>query len=180
MARVIRFPEDKQEPASPFGHLFLALGAVLFVAALSWGGVIEYRLRSWPKAEVTTIQSHIAIQTYGSCTGPCTNVTVEYFVNGKKYSKTSCFGDICSPNRRMESKIYEWWPGTKHIVPYPPGHPEQLKPIAGHNIDWFVAPVTLGTAGLTLMAIGGVAFIITSRAQKVRLAAAEAKRGLQK
>lgn len=176
MAQVIRFPEDKQEPASPFGQLFLGLGLILLIAALAWGGVLEYRLRTWPKVEVTTVKANVIHQSYGGCSGNCTSVTVQYTIDGKQYLRNSCFGDICSPNKRMEEKLYEWWPGTKHTVPYVPGDPTQLKMLAGYNIDYFVGPVTLGSAALTLLVIGSFAYVVTTRSQRRRMVAAMAKR----
>jgi hypothetical protein len=155
------------------------VGPILTLAGLGclsfawWSGNRQYTiLKSWPAVEAKVMKSEVVRRrsaarrtenhtTYGVA------IIFHYTVDGAAHTTRAPEGRTWSEGgaKRMAAQYAS---GTRHLVHYNPGDPNDIRFDVGYNFDFFFLPIVFGVTGVVLAGVGGELLYKMSR-EKSRL-----------
>jgi Protein of unknown function (DUF3592) len=151
---------ERKGPAANLIALVIALPTCAIGAAAILGGIHFGRkpyaiMKTWPKADALVVTSEVAQKDEkdgGTLYWP--RVMLQYSVAGKEYTRVADQSGATSSHAAIQKVVDSLPPGTRHLLPYDPAHPQEIYVGAGWDLQ------TFGLPGFLLLF--GLAFILPS------------------
>lgn len=157
-------PQQTRRNRKLFAIALAAAGVVLILSALR----IVHRqyaiMESWPRVNATVLSSRLAQKdTYTASkylvTAYWPVVEVKYEVGGTVYDRQASYAAKSDVRADWQPVVAELKPGSSHLLPYDPDHPDDIIVGAHWNLAHLGLAAALLVPGIVLLLIGLVVAI---------------------